>query len=372
MSQELSVTERAKFTILAEGIRVSPEADGVFRETVGTDAMTPADYASTTGLILRLEDEVWVNAPISEYNANFVDDAPFVLWHDEDGFSLRSDSVELPAGVWVPPEYHGRPSSSGRPLNHFVFTHGDRVRMSPMQGCAMTCKFCNIPFEGVPYGTKPEELMVEGIRTALEDGRQPAYHLLISGGTPKPGEVEFLAGVYERILTEFQGLEVDIMMSPVDGLLDLERLRKLGLHELSINLEVFNRGVARKYMRQKYQQGRQFYLDFIDRSVGQFPGHVRSMLMVGLEPEEDTLEGVRSLLQRGCTPVLSPFRPDPATPLRSLAPPTADTLRRVFLQATELAEAADIPLGPTCPPCTHNTLTLVRHGSFRHAPPRLI
>jgi hypothetical protein len=94
------------------------------------------------------------------------------------------------------------------------------------------------------------------------------------------------------------------------------------------------------------------------------------MLMVGLEPVESTLEGVEAILERGCVPVLSPFRPDPATPMRDSRPPSADELREVFLRATDLADRYGIDLGPDCPPDTHNTLTLLPAGAeYRHQLP---
>jgi hypothetical protein len=78
--------------------------------------------------------------------------------------------------------------------------------------------------------------------------------------------------------------------------------------------------------------------------------------MVGLEPIESTLEGVAAIARRGAVPVLSPFRPDPSTPLRNFPPPTADDLERVFLEATEIVHSLGARLGPHCSPCSHNTL----------------
>jgi biotin synthase-related radical SAM superfamily protein len=149
-------------------------------------------------------------------------------------------------------------------------------------------------------------------------------------------------------------------MVPVDGLFDLLRLKELGLHELSINIELFNAAVAADLMPQKARQGLIGYLNFITEATDVLgPRRVRSMMMVGLEPPGETLAGVRAILQAGGVPVLSPFRPDPATPLRDVAPLSGEEYEEIFLRATELATKAGAELGPSCPPCTHNTLTLV-------------
>lgn len=372
----LSDAERLKFRLLAEGLAVSSAARSRLDELRGRRKLTPADYSSTSGIILRLEDEVWVNAPIAEHNGNFVHAPRNRLDVTSDGFVVCSGDLGSAASVWLPPLYHDQPLSTGRPANHFAFTHGDRVRLSPIRGCAMRCAFCNIPFED-RYGTKPVDSMIEALETAFADPLQPAQHILISGGTPVPRDVLFLRDVYERVLLRFPDRQVDIMMVPVDGLFDLPRLKELGLHDLSINVELFNPAVARDLMPQKHRRGFAHYLDFIADAVQVLgEGRVRSMLMVGLEPIEDTLAGVREILQVGGIPVLSPFRPDPSTPLRDRAPLTAEAYEEIFVSATELAEEADVWLGPTCPPCTHNTLTLVRQADARvrrhHPLPALI
>jgi hypothetical protein len=372
----LSDAERLKFRLLAEGLTISPAARARLDELRGRRKLTPADYSSTTGIILRLEDEVWVNAPFAEHNGNFVRAPRSVLDVSGDGFMVCSGGLGSTTSVWLPPLYHDEDLSTGRPANHFTFTHGDRVRLSPIRGCAMRCRFCNIPYED-PYEAKPIDLMIEALERAFADPLQPAQHILISGGTPVPRDVPFLREVYERVLQRFPGRDVDIMMVPVEGLLDVRRLKDLGLHELSINVEIYNPAVARALMPQKHQRGFDHYLDFIQEAAEVLgPGRVRSMFMVGLEPPDDTLAGIREVLRAGGIPVLSPFRPDPATPLRDIAPLLAEEYEEIFLRATDLAAASDMRLGPSCAPCTHNTLTLARldgaQSSFRYPLPALV
>jgi hypothetical protein len=240
----------------------------------------------------------------------------------------------------------------------------------------MRCTFCNVPYED-RYEMKPVDPMIEALHLAFSDPLQPAQHVLVSGGTPAPRDVAFLRDVYERVLAAFPDRHVDIMMVPIDGLFDLPRLKAQGLHELSINLELHDTTVSKRLMPQKHVQGAAFYLRFIREATRVFgERRVRSMLMVGLEPTGDTLAGVTAILEAGGVPVLSPFRPDPKTPLAGRPAPSADTLEEVFSRATELADTCGATLGPSCPPCTHNTLTLVPadRGAelYRHRPPVLV
>ena len=204
------------------------------------------------------------------------------------------------------------------------------------------------------------------IQTAIDDPIQPARHLLISGGTPKPKDAEQLGQLYLDVIAAVPDLPVDIMNVPIRGLFDWDALDQAGsFREVSINLEIFDRDIAHVIMPQKYNRGRPFYLDEIETAAEALgAGRVRSMLLVGLEPLSSTLDGVRAIIERGGTPVLSPFRPDPGTPLSDTRPPTTDELLEAFLRAEDVAAEMGSELGPGCTPCTHNTLTLAgRHGT---------
>ena len=354
----MSQAEHLKFRLLSQGLIVTSEAQDYIDAANGLRPMTPADYASTSGLILELEDDVWVNAPIELYNPNFVRTSPFRLTVDGGHLAVEGGGLASRASFWLPPAYHGTKNLDGEDLNSYAFTHGDRVRISPIEGCSMSCKFCNLPYE-FRYRTKRIEGLVESVRTALEDPIQPAHHVLISGGTPRPRDVEYVQAVYEAVAHAFPGVSVDIMMVPRDGLLDPEWLLGLGINEVSVNIEIFNEQIAKSLMRQKAAQGLDLYLDYLERAVEVLgKGRVRSMMMVGLEPLADTLAGVEAIARRGAIPVLSPFRPDPKTPLANWEPSEPENLEETYLAAMDIVHRYGMSLGPSCIPCSHNTLTL--------------
>lgn len=359
-STSLTTAQRAKFQLLATGLSISEEAHAYIRDRNDNRPMTPADYASTSGVILALPDDVWVNAPIAQHNASFVTDPTATLVVSDDGLVVRVPGGDLPTGMWLPPLYHGQTNEAGEPYNSFAFTHGDRVRIAPIEGCSMTCKFCNLPYE-FRYRTKRVAGLVDAVRVALDDPFQPASHVLISGGTPRDADIGYVRDVYESVAASFPGLPVDVMMVPIDHLMDVRWLAAIGVSEVSVNIEVFNREIAHTLMRKKANQGLDHYLDYLEDAVTVLGGErVRSMLMVGLESMEDTLRGVDAIATRGATPVLSPFRPDEATPLRGIRPPDAEFLEEVFLRSTDVAATHGVDLGPSCVPCSHNTLTLAQ------------
>lgn len=359
---KLTNAQRLKFKLFAHGVSIEPHVRATLQAASGAPSLSSADFASTTGIILRLEDNVWVNAPITEFNPNFVGESPYELVFSGDTLVVRGEEFECRADYWPQPEFHSAKGADGRALTDYVVTHGDRARLSPIHGCGMACTFCDVPY-GVRYEKKQIVLMTEAIARAIADPLQPARHLLISGGTPRQADIDWLREVYRAVLTAFPSLEVDIMMVPTKGLLDVDELRDLGVRQLSINLELFSDDAARRYMPQKYRQGRSYYLEFIEQAASKLgPGRVRSMLMVGLEPLDQTLLGVQAILDHGGVPVLSPFRPDPSTPLRAMVPPSADLLEEAFLRSSQIASGMGSALGPSCVPCSHNTLTLAHHS----------
>ncbi len=360
----LTAAERLKFGLLADGLAMTDEAIRYIAAHNGDRPLTPADYASTSGIILVLEGDVWVNAPIATHNANFVVAPPYRLVRNGDGLAVEGRGLGARAAFWLPPRFHGLRNTAGEEYNSYAFTHADRVRISPIEGCAFTCTFCDLPYE-FRYRRKSVEGLVDVTGVALADAVQPAHHILISGGTPRPADYQYVREVYEAIITGFPRVPVDIMMVPIEEVMDLPWLASLGVAEISVNLELWGEREARLRMPRKHKQGRDHYLDYLSRGAAELGGErVRSMLMTGLEPLEDTLAGVAAIAERGCVPVLSPFRPDPSTPLRAYPVPAASYLEEAYLGAREITQRFGVALGPACIPCAHNTLTLPdTHGN---------
>jgi hypothetical protein len=366
---ELTSTERLKFRLLGEGMRVTEAARGRLMEATSGRPATPADYASTSGLILSMADDVWVNAPVPDHNPAMVSPDACTLDVRDGSFLLVTGGHEPePVSVWVPPEYHHDVNAAHEPFTAYAHTHGDRVRIAPIEGCSMRCRFCDLPYE-FAYRKKDPQAFVEAVDRALRDPVQPAAHVLISGGTPNQRDVDYVREVYTRVLEAFPTTPIDIMMVPVKDLLDPTWLATSGVHEISVNIELIGDEIASKLMPQKHRVGLNSYLDYMENAASVLgPSRVRSMLMVGLEPLEATLEGVRLIAERGCVPVLSPFRADPITPLASARPPSWEELVECYLRARDITAKYDVSLGPSCAPCTHNTLTLstAGHGDAYH------
>ncbi len=358
-----------KFHVLANGIKVDPAAEEAWlSEYEGPISLN--EYASTSGICLKVEDGedgVWINAP---YTQEFTRKAEAQLRFNG-GFIISHAGLEFETTVIPVPAFHSRTYTNEGHKHLYTnlgVTHTDRVRISPIEGCGMVCKFCNLPYE-FRYRKKPEEELLRVIQLAKDDEQAPARHVLISGGTPKKDDEPWEDEVYENIITN-SPLPVDIMMTPRENRSYLKRLGAVGVNALSINIEVFDPERAKKLIPSKNRRfGPDGYLDYIEKAVDELGvGRVQSLILIGkaIEPVESTIKGVQALVDRGCIPVLSPFRPDPRTPMENDPSATEEEMKIVYDAALEICDASStgVKPGPRCVPCHHNTVTFSDSSNF--------
>ena len=326
------------------------------------------DYATTGGVVMVLDERVYANVPVK------FRDTPFRVELQADRLILLCHELPLPHSVRIipVPKYalDARRLSDGTLVSDAVMTHADRVRISPVNGCAFHCSFCTC--NHLVYWEKPCALLDEAFRIALADPYNRPRHALISGGTPKATaeSYEWLNAVYHHFPTTYPDMEFDVMLSPrcltpaphcAEGYTDFLRFLRddCGVRTLSVNLELYNETYRRRLIPEKAAIGVENYRLFIKKAVDIFgPMTVRSSLIAGLEPTEDTLLGVRLLSEIGCIPVLSAFVPAPGTDGAACPAPAPEFLLELVEKAGSAAGACGLPLGPLCHPCAHNSITM--------------
>ncbi|WP_170294878.1 radical SAM protein [Roseospira navarrensis] len=351
-----------KLSLLAEGVRLSPDASAAM--TADGRPLSVFEYPTTGGITMEVPGAGYVNAP---FDGPFAASARWLLdVESEDGdvpaFVLRDGGACVPVRPLPLPGYIGARDSQGRPVDAVVMSHADRARFSPVQGCAFRCQFCDAYTDD--YVFHPLERLLEAAGIALADPVLPVRHVLVSGGTPARPDVPALTAVCAA-LAEALPLPVDVMYTPreaTDGI--VSGLADAGVHGLSINLELYGEAAQRRIAPQKAAIGRAVFGHHIEEAASRFPGsgRVRSLLIVGLEPLQETLAGVRWLCERGCQPVLSPFRPSPGTPLANAPPPPLALLRAAWEATAEIADRYGLRPGPDCVPCQHNCIALPEPG----------
>jgi hypothetical protein len=350
------VLEAVKCSALATGIRLTAEASE--RLTLGgTRALSIHEYPTTGGITMVLEGGVYLNAPFDEW---FCVDAVAELDvdHAGTGMVLRHSAGTVNVLDVLPlPGYLDRLDLRGRRVAEVAMSHADRVRLSPIVGCAYDCGYCDLA--DLEYVRRDADWLLSALEIAATDPGLPARHVLISGGSPRARHYDDFLQVCEDIIRGTD-LPVDVMFSPMVDRSDMvPRLVDAGVAGFAINLEVFASGPAEVALGRKHRTVRDHLEPTIRQAVELLGsrGAVRSLIIVGLEPVEDTLRGVEHLAAMGCWPVLSPFRPAAGIALQHLPPPTEEVLAEVLRESRTIVARHGVALGPECGACQHNTLT---------------
>ncbi len=351
---------RLKFELLGWGLTATERAWEEVRR-VGKYPQQVRSGASG-GLDLVLPGGLWVNAPV--YTR---EDEPraAVLDLNEDGFCISGREIALPIEVVPRPAYYDRLTSDGTSMRNVGQMSGDRIGFGLANACYFwqqerRCQFCSIGLNRRnELPDKSLDLIFETLEAAVEDPILPARHILLSGGTP-PGPdrgARKFAAFCQAIKKRFP-LRVYLMTVPTDDHRDLSVLFDAGIDEIALNLEVYNEELSAAIVPGKHREiGRQRYLDALCycRSLWKAP-NVRSLLVAGIEPIEDTLTGVRALMSIGVMPILSIFRPIPGTMLAEHPKPGPEELEELFQGSLSPSQEHGIELGPSCRACQNNTV----------------
>lgn len=342
--------EDLKIAMLSRGVRM--DADTLAR-LGGAQNITAHEYATTGGIPFRMGD-IYVNAAFDEW---YCDSSTVTFGYDDSPHLVFAGKRFEIDEVYPLPGYLGCENDRGVRIDDIAFSHLDRVRLSPIVGCAYDCAFCDLPGR---INLRPLADIQSAAEVALADERLPPRHLLISGGSPGPRQwPEFTDTLVALVRSLSPRLPVDVMMSSGPGTVELvHRLVDAGAHGFALNIEVESSDAATVHIKGKHRRARPHFDATVSAAVDRLgsTGRVRSLILPGLEPVEETLNGVEHIASLGADPVLSPFRPAQGTQLVDAEPVSAEALRLVLDGSRSIASRHGVRLGPRCLPCQHNTL----------------
>ena len=344
--------EDLKISALSTGARLT---DAALEHLGGPSALTVHEYATTGGIPLRV-DGIDINTPFDEW---YCAQAELLIDVVDDELQVQFRGTAFPVDAVHPlPGYLGLVDGSGHRFDETVYTHIERVRVSPIAGCAYDCGFCDMPGR---VRLRPLEQMQKAVDAALADGALEVRHALISGGSPGPRDESQFADVLVELAAYIaERVEVDVMMAASETGPELvRRLVDAGVHGFAFNIELESNDAAAVHIRGKHRRSRPHFDATVTSAVEILgrTGRVRSLILPGLEPVDATLAGVAHIASLGADPVLSPFRPAVNTRLSRSSPVPASVLREVLDGSRQIVQEHDVALGPRCIPCQHNTLS---------------
>lgn len=341
---------RLKHHIMSRGVMLTAESVSEFVRRGIEPSLQ--EYATTSGIALELPGRIFVNA---NHNETYCKESDISLDFRQETFHLNWRDGYWGVAVVPYPEYLKKVTRTGIAFTDIIMTHNDRMRISPVRGCANRCKFCDSGFR-LKYHLWDLETLLEAAAVGIRDSTLPPKHVLISGGHPFASDIREYDETILELVRRIE-LPVDVMLVARREISILKRLHEAGANGMSVNIEVFNQELAREIMPQKAGVGLNTYAKFLEGAVSIFgQGKVRSLMIVGLESAADTIAGIKLLSSLGVDPVLSPFKPACVTPMEKEEPPEEEFMLSLYERSLSIVENDGVVLGPRCIPCQHNVI----------------
>lgn len=348
--------QKLKTALINQGALITDAAKKFIRQN---GEMREGTYVSLD-LFIR---GVYINCPIY---VKFACYSPFAVDVNADGSSLCLNyygKVLADAAYDKKFQIPQEALDTGVPLDKICFLATDRLRLQNNSYCTFPkhrkgCRFCEVT--GVDQCFTEQDVL-SAIRLFYSFAPRPFRHVLIGGASKEIGkEYQTILRMCETI-REFSDMPIYLMCLPPSKREIIEQYVKAGITEFSFNMEIFDEELAKRYMPGKGFIPRHNYLRALSwaaEAIGK-EGQVRCSFVAGLEPMTSLLQGIEEVCRVGAAPILSVFRPIPFTEMADVIPPSNDWLMELTEKATMICHRYGLELGPECPACRNNTLSIV-------------
>lgn len=348
--------QRLKIALINQGALITEEA----KEFIRTNGeMREGTYVSLD-LFIR---GVYINCPIY---VKFACYSPFAVDVNELGSSLclkyygnALADVSYDKKFRIPQ----KALDTGVPLDKICFLATDRLRLQNNSYCTFPknekgCRFCEVTAADQCF---TEQDVLNAIRLYYSFEPRPFRHVLIGGASKEIGKEFHTILKMCAVIREYSDMPIYLMCLPPSKKEIVDRYFEAGITEFSFNMEIFDPVLAKRYMPGKGCIPRKNYLRALSwaaEAAGR-QGQVRCSFVAGLEPMESILQGIEAVCNVGAAPILSVFRPIPFTEMAEMIPPSNDWLMELTEKATQICHRYGLELGPECPACRNNTLSIV-------------
>jgi hypothetical protein len=267
-------------------------------------------------------------------------------WTAEQGFILSRVGGGWVVPVDFPrrPAFYDYPLSGGGTVKQVATLYGGGSLGVFVYGrCALVdmgkaCQYCSIePNRGrddVDFARVISETRLrEALSLALQDSDAPIGQVMINGGNfPDPDRsfsyyARLVAAAREVIDASGRAVELHLIVYPPKT----PRLfAALAPHDVGIamNTEVYDPDIFAVVCPGKATVGGQDHIlaSLCQAAEALGKGHVFSIFVGGLEPQESMTRGMRFLADHGVTPIVNVFHADPGTPLYDHQEPTIERI----------------------------------------------
>lgn len=226
------------------------------------------------------------------------------------------------------------------------------------------CLFCNLVSTSRTYDAvmkrKDAELIGEVASAAWDEGM--VNHLLLTGGCfAHENEVSVVEDILRaiRARTGMDRVPGTVLPSPAEGD-DIDRYFDTGIRAIGYSMEIWDEALYGAICPGKAEgTSHGQFLEAIERAVEVFgAGNVYGVLVMGLEPRDTFLDGVKALTAMGANVVPFVWSPNPGSRLAGHRAPPGTWYAQVIREAADLVLAGEVPSGTEnhCYRCDGNNL----------------
>jgi hypothetical protein len=233
------------------------------------------------------------------------------------------------------------------------------------------CKFCNLVSTSKTYNSviRKKDVQDIGEVTAAAWSEGSVNHVNITGGCYiNEQEVTIVSEIIESIKehTGFERVPGTILPAPAKGD-DIQRYYDTGIQAIGYAMEVWDKKLYEATCPGKSENtSHDEFVTSIKKAVKIFgEGNVNIAMVMGLEPKDTFLNGIKTLSTIGANVIPFVWAPNPGSKLEGHRAPSAEWYTETII------EAADIVYENKVPPGTENHCYLCDGNSLLHDALRL-
>jgi hypothetical protein len=362
---------RLKASLLVEGMSYGPGAlEGVgtkFKEqnhglfgwdfVNHVDVAMPDDFVLSSGLVSQFRYN-----PDSRYRLERVDDA----------LAVTKDGDVLDRPRLIPrPAYYERKTTAGNAMRSVAQTGGEDCFFVCYQNyCShfaekTQCAFCNLVATKRTYESvlPRKDLADIGECAASAFAEGDVQHILLTGGCfNHEKEVELVCSIVKEISTSLGKPAVPGTVLPSATLneADIARYRETGIGAIGYSMEIWDEQFYKAICPGKSKGvSHDQFVEAIRTAVKVFgAGNVYGVLVMGIEPRDSFLDGVRILYDIGANVVPFVWSPNPGSRFEGHRAPSANWYVEATLEAADIVASSGVPRGEEnhCFRCDGNSL----------------
>lgn len=360
-----------KAKLLTEGIAATPSA----LAGLGIDykeqnhGLFGWDFEDHVGRLLP-DDFVLPDGAVVQFRGN--SSSPYRLDVCDGGLALFEGENPVGSVSLIPrPSFYAAATSDGVPMVKVAQIGGEDCLFVCYQNyCShfangQQCLFCNLVATKRTYDSVLTHKQVAQIAevASVAFGERICNHILLTGGCF--GRQKEVTTVVEIVSAVRAALKVDtvpgtILPSPATNPDHLRAYREAGIAAIGYSMEIWDEALYHAICPGKASStSHSDFLAAIKAAVGIFgPGNVYGVFVLGLEPRDTFLDGVRTLTALGANVVPFVWSPNPGSRLDGHRAPSWKWYVELMDEAAEIVANSRVPSGTAnhCYRCDGNSL----------------